>query len=153
MKYICAGLFLILTSVFDAAAENNDKSMAHEASIAETHVMLYYKSLQAPRSFYSGVLGLKVSFEDDWVSIYQVSPGAFVGLVQEGGTAYHKTQQTNAVMLSLAVNNVDTWYEKITGAKDIVMLKELYNHSSAPIRAFLVEDPGGYTVEIFQWLK
>jgi len=29
----------------------------------------------------------------------------------------------------------------------------LHNDESAPIRAFIMRDPGGYTVEVFQWLK
>ena len=56
-------------------------------------------------------------------------------------------------MLSLVVNDVDAWYEKVTANTDVVILKEIYNNKSAPIRAFLVQDPGGYSVEVFQWVK
>jgi len=29
---------------------------------------------------------------------------------------------------------------------------EISSGQSAPIRNFMIEDPGGYTVEFFQWL-
>ena len=35
---------------------------------------------------------------------------------------------------------------------EVTFLKEIFNHPSAPIRAFMIADPGGYTLEVFQWL-
>ena len=76
-----------------------------------------------------------------------------MGLVKEGEAGYHKVQESNAVMLSLVVDDVDAWYKKITAYPDVAILKEIYNNENAPIRAFLVEDPGGYSLEVFQWVK
>lgn len=153
MKNLHAVLLLMLLPFTTHASDQAESAVTDGLAIAETNVMLYYSSLQAPRRFYGNLLGLEATFEDDWVSIYRTSPGAYVGLVKEGGTAYHSSQPKNAVMLSLAVVDVDAWYEKIKNVPGLVMLKDIYNHDSAPIRAFLVEDPGGYTVEVFQWLK
>ena len=51
------------------------------------------------------------------------------------------------------MEDVDKWNEKVSAYPEIKYLKEIYNHDSVPIRAFLIEDPGGYTVEVFQWLN
>ncbi len=152
MKYLLIGIMALAFKASYAFAET-DKPMMAESKIAESYVMLYYKSLDAPRIFYGKTLGLEPGYEDEWVTLYRITTGSSVGVVKEGGTAYHSVQENNAVMLSLVVDNVDSWYEKIKANQNLVMLKEIYNHESAPIRAFLVEDPGGYTVEIFQWVK
>lgn len=153
MKYLLIGIIIILAFSSSYASSDNDKKMTVNSRITESYVMLYYKTLEAPRNFYGKTLGLEATFEDEWVTLYRITSGSSVGVVKEGGTAYHSVRENNAVMLSLVVDNVDSWYEKIKTNQNLVMLKEIYNHESAPIRAFLVEDPGGYTVEIFQWVK
>ena len=153
MKYLLIGIIIVLAFSASYASSDNDKKMMNNSKITESYVMLYYKTLEAPRNFYGETLGLETTFEDEWVTLYRITPSSYVGVVKEGGTAYHSARETNAVMLSLVVDNVDSWYEKIKTNQNLVMLKEIYNHESAPIRAFLVEDPGGYTVEIFQWVK
>ena len=150
MKIIIAGITAILMSNLTMASSDEIKM---SEKITESTVMLYYENLDGPRKFYRDLLGLKATYDDVWVSIYSLTPSSAVGLVQEGGTAYHKAKKDNAVMLSITTEDVDEWYEKVRSAGDIKILKEIYNHEKAPIRAFLVEDPGGYTVEFFQWLK
>jgi hypothetical protein len=55
-------------------------------------------------------------------------------------------------MLSIVTSDVESWYELLT-AKGIKILSELSDSGSVPVKAFLVEDPEGYTVEFFQWIK
>ena len=52
-------------------------------------------------------------------------------------------------MLSIVTSEVDAWYERLKANPDIVFLKEISENDM--IRSFLIEDPGGYTVEFFQW--
>lgn len=114
--------------------------------------MFYYEDLSRVVPFYEETLGLTKTFNDDWVKIYQLTATSFVGLVQEGEGSFHRARAENAVMLSIVTEDVDAWYGHLKGDKGIVFLKDIYNNEHAPIRAFLVEDPGGYSVEFFQWL-
>jgi hypothetical protein len=98
-------------------------------------------------------LGLPATLDSEWVKIFQVSETSSVGVVTEGEGAYHKAQSSNAVMLSIVTSEVDAWYDKLKATENIIFIKDIYNSDSVPIRAFLVEDPGGYTVEFFQWLN
>jgi hypothetical protein len=122
-------------------------------SIKENILMLYYKDISLVVPFYEETLGLARTYNDDWVKIYQITPTSFVALVQEGEGSFHRAQADNAVMLSIVTEQVDDWYGRLKRDKGIKFLKDIYNNEHAPIRAFLVEDPGGYSIEFFQWLE
>ena len=59
-------------------------------------------------------------------------------------------------MLSIVTENIDAWYEYLVDS-GVEIRKELPDNRSklkptdAPVRGFVVEDPGGYTVEFFSW--
>ncbi len=113
-------------------------------------VMFYYKDLADVDRFYGEALGLNKTLDDDWVKFYATSPTSTVGLVKESEGAWHDVREKNSVMLSIVTAEVDAWYNKLKRDKSIVFLKEIGD--GGPIRSFLIEDPGGYTVEFFQWL-
>jgi len=120
-------------------------------SLTSQATMFYYKDLERADHFYGNVLGLEKTLDWDWVKFYKTGPASTVGLVTEGDGGWHKVQETNAVMLSLVTEEVDAWYEQISGKEGVVLLKDIAD--GGPIRSFLMEDPGGYTVEFFQWLE
>lgn len=153
MNSYLAGVFVLMYSVIAYAGGNDEEQVMSSSSVVGTTVMLYYNDLEAPKKFYQEVLGLSPSFEDDWFSLNKLTENSAVGLIKSGDTAYHKAKKDNAVMLSLTVSNVDEWYRRIKSIDGVKILLEIYDHEKTPIRVFLLEDPGGYTVEVFQWLK
>jgi predicted enzyme related to lactoylglutathione lyase len=120
--------------------------------IASQTVMFYYDDLAAAEEFYGTVLGLDKTQDFGWAKMFRVSAGAEVGIVKSGPGAYHAAQPKNAVMLSIVTTDVDAWYARLKAAKGVRFLAEISSGQSAPIRNFMIEDPGGYTVEFFQWL-
>lgn len=130
-----------------------EETTIQRPSIKENTLMFYYKDLAAVTPFYETTLGLTKTFDEDWVKIYQLTPSSSIGLVQEGETSFHRAQADNAVMLSIVTDDVDAWYQRLKQVDGIVFLQEIYNNENVPIRAFLVKDPGGYTVEFFQWIN
>jgi len=152
----CAILVLaagICCSTAGLVQAGGEPATPRAAPITEQYTMFYYKDIAAARRFYGEILGLKPTYNDDWVTLYEVVPGALLGVVQEGGTAFHPARGENSVMLSLVTDDVDLWHVRLQAHGDIPMVKAPYNHDKVPIRAMLVRDPGGYTVEFFQWLK
>lgn len=123
--------------------------------IDEQITMLYYSADDFERAvrFYGGDLQLEATYDDEWVKIYKLNDGAFVGVVMESDGGFHKPNKESAVMVSIVSKNVDDWYGAILNAKNIKIEKEIYDNQTAPIRAFLIRDPGGYTVEFFQWMN
>ena len=142
--------FFYTTSLLAADEQKMEKP---DEGVIDSYVMLYYEELDSPRKFYGELLGFSATMEDDWLSLYKINSASYLGVILEGGTAYHPARPENSVMLSLTVADVDAWYDKVRAVAGTKILKEIYDHSKAPIRAFVVEDPGGYTVEIFEWVK
>ena len=124
--------------------------LASAPSLSSSVTMLYYKDIGPAARFYGDILGLELELDWDWIRFYKTGPASSVGLVTEGDGAWHEVREQNAVMLSLVTEDVDAWYQRIAGRADVIVLKDIGD--GGPIRSFLLEDPGGYTVEFFEWL-
>lgn len=119
-------------------------------SIDSQTVMFYYDDLQEASEFYEQTIGLEKTVDFDWVKFYRISDTSHVGIVRAGDGAYHSPQANNAVMLSIVTSEVDAWYERLKAMEKVHFLREI-SSGDAPVRSFLIQDPGGYTVEFFQW--
>ncbi len=128
---------------------------------------LYYTDLasasnfESAAEFYGGVLGLEVAHDLGWARLYAVSDTATVGIVKDGSGYHAATNGEKPVMLSIITDDVDGWFARLQEAGVTILsplkpletkLKSGNSPDRAPVRGFLVEDPGGYTVEIFTWL-
>lgn len=111
---------------------------------------LYYDDLEPADEFYREVMQLELVEDQGWVKIYSVKGNAFVGIVC-GERGFHQPQEENAVLITLVVDDVFGWYDYLKG-KGVKLLTEVREVKDIQIRAFFVEDPGGYSIEIQQFL-
>ena len=111
---------------------------------------LYYKDLAKVARFYEDVLGLKLVIDQGFAKIYQVAGQAHIGLVDET-RGYHRSNPIKPVEITLLAPDVDAWYQRIRSL-GIETLTEPTIISSVNVRAFLLQDPEGYVVEIQKFL-
>ena len=106
----------------------------------------YYKDLPAAMRFYEDVLGLPLAIDQGWCKIYQICPGAHVGLVDET-RGMNKWRAEKPVQLCLRVADVDAWrsYLEAVGVDE---LSQMFVNDQIGIRAFVFRDPEGYQIEI-----
>jgi len=120
-----------------------------------TITFFYYEDVEATAPFYERILGLEMTMNQDWVKIFRITPTSSIGLVQQGH-GFHDVSEDKPAMLSIVTENIDDWYEYLVDS-GVEIRKELPDNQSklkpsdAPVRGFVVEDPGGYTVEFFSW--
>jgi len=123
----------------------------------ETITFFYYEDLDAQVPFYEGLLGLDKTLDEDWVKIYRITETSSIGLVKQGH-GLHDVSEDKPAMLSIVTDDVDSWYERLR-RENVPVRTELPEPGSdagegeAPVRGFIVEDPGGYTIEFFSWRK
>lgn len=110
----------------------------------------YHDYIEKSAEFYNDVLGLELVMDRNWVKIFKVGKDSHIGLV-DSEKGYLKPQEEKSVMLSIMVQDIQKWYEKLEekGAKT--------NHppqKSADIdmMGFLTWDPSGYVIEILEFL-
>lgn len=111
---------------------------------------LYYQDLAPIERFYAQVSGLDLVEDQGWAKIYATAGNAFIGIVA-GERAFHQPRDQNAVLLTLVVDDVDGWYAALE-ARGVNLLTGVREMGSIQVRGFVLADPGGYTLEIQQFL-
>ena len=112
---------------------------------------LYYHDLEPIARFYQDIMGFELVEDQGWAKIYRVSGNAFLGIVDEK-KGFHRVQPKNAVLVTLAVADVLWWYDYFK-SKGVKLLTEIRESDEIQVRCFFAEDPGGYAIEIEQFLK
>lgn len=120
-----------------------------------TITFFYYEDLEAAERFYKDLLQLPITMNEDWIRIFKITSSSSVGLVKHG-RGFHEVSDDKPAMLSMVTNDVDAWYARLQAA-NVLMRSELpppdeeNEPGTAPVRGFIAEDPGGYTIEFFSW--
>jgi predicted enzyme related to lactoylglutathione lyase len=112
---------------------------------------LYYSDLQPVSKFYQEIMGFELVEDQGWAKIYRVSGNGYLGIVDEE-RGFHKAQEESAVLITLVVNDVVGWYDDLK-RKGVKILTELREMEDIQVRGFFLEDPGGYALEVQQFLK
>ncbi|MFC2095620.1 VOC family protein [Candidatus Bipolaricaulota bacterium] len=112
----------------------------------------YYDSLDEASAFYGDIIGLDEVLDAGWAKIFKLPGKAFIGLVDAAeGKGACQTQETNAVLLTLVVDDVPAWYERLAAA-GVQTTSEVKLMEEIQIRTFFLTDPGGYALEIQEFL-
>jgi len=118
--------------------------------LASCITWFYYEDIAAAEMFYRETLGLALVEDQGWAKILEAGGSAFVGLV-DGERGFCKPRGESAVLLTFVVEDVAGWYERLRQA-GVPILRELAEHAEIQVRCFFIRDPGGYAVEIQQFL-
>ena len=114
---------------------------------------LYYSDLTPIAAFYQDVLGFELVEDQQWAKIYSTTAAgnAFIGIV-DGERGFRQPLANSAVLLTLVVDDVPAWYEKLKD-RGVKILREPQVHDDIQIHCFFFEDPGGYAFEVQQFLN
>ena len=125
--------------------------MIESKGIVAQITFLYYHELEPVIPFYEEMLGLEQVEDQGWAKIYRVQGDAYLGIVA-GEKGLHAPRPENAVLVTLVVDDAARWYTGLVEA-GVEMLSGLENRPDIGIRCFFIQDPGGYTLEIQQFLR
>jgi predicted enzyme related to lactoylglutathione lyase len=111
----------------------------------------YYDDIGPAVAFYEDVMGFERVEDQGWAVIFRAGAGAYVGVV-DGAKGSFQHQDHNAVLLTLVVDDVDAWHAALK-AKGVPLWKEIRTVPEIEVRCFFIQDPGGYAIEIQQFLN
>lgn len=110
----------------------------------------YYDGLSEAAKFYEETLGFELKLDREWVKIYKYASDCHVGLV-DVSMGSHKILDEKSARLQLIVEDAQSWWDYIKGKGLKTNKKELVEGKTLNIKAFAVDDPGGYTVEFCEY--
>lgn len=106
----------------------------------------YYRDLPRAMAFYEDILGFTLAIDQGWSKIYQIGGQAHVGLVDEA-RGMQKWAEHKTVQVCLRVPDVDAWHAWAASQK-ISGLTAPCDSAELGIRAFVMNDPEGYQIEV-----
>lgn len=122
-----------------------------KASMDGQITFFYYPDLKAAAEFYQHLMGFELVEDQRWAKIYRITGSGYLGIVA-GEKGFFKPQKHNAVLLTLLTQDVKDWYERLK-SKGVKLLTGIQEKRDIQVRCFFLEDPGGYALEIQQFLK
>lgn len=145
-----AGIFLaglvvsVLVSMTVIAADEGHPSIAGGVPF------FYYDDFQAAVDWYRNVLGLEPLTEEDWVAIFELTAGSYIGLVNATGGTLKPTADKGA-LLSIDTAELEAWWDKVSTAEGVEIKNGIITGGDGMIEQFSLYDPGGYIIEFFRW--
>ncbi len=111
----------------------------------------YYVDLTRAFHFYTQVMGFPLEIDQGWSKILKIAEHAYVGLVDET-RGMHRANPIKPVQLCMRVPDVDAWHRYLA-SQNAIGLTEPKDSVSLGIRAFVLEDPEGYQIEVQSALR
>jgi len=103
--------------------------------------------MEAGDQFYRVVLGLPLIEDMGWAKVYRIHGSANVGIVEVRRGPVEEPIGSG-ILLSIVVEDVEAWYERLRDEPSIVLLGPPAMVSDIPVRSFFFKDPAGYHIEI-----
>ncbi|MEQ9302053.1 MAG: VOC family protein [Cyclobacteriaceae bacterium] len=126
-------------------AEQTDfRAMSH-FGIQATNVFLYYRDLEAAKTFYNSTLGLEIVADYGFAATIRLAPHAYAILVDEA-IGMHSADEPKTVAIALLTDELPQWYAYLQEQK--VPIKYTYKpREGGPHDGFVAIDPEGYLLE------
>jgi len=125
----------------DAALSRPDNGIVEKAI-----TFLYYVDLPKAFAFYTEVMGFPLEIDQGWSKILRIADHAYIGLVDET-LGMHRAHPVKPVQVCIRVPDVDAWHRYLASHK-VPALTEPKVSVPLGIRAFVLEDPEGYQIEV-----
>ncbi len=124
--------------------------MSKNKRVSAGITFFYHKDIEPAMQFYGEVMGFQLVSDQGWAKIFRIAGNSYVGVVT-GREGFYQPQEKNAVLLTVVVNNVQEWYERLRKT-ETTLLTELQEKPDIQVRCFFLQDPAGYAIEIQEFL-
>jgi len=112
----------------------------------------YYDDFAVATAFYGETLGLEQVLDQGWARVFRIARDAYVGLVDaQAGKGTCRSQSTNAVLLTLVVDDLQGWFDRLAAA-GVRLDSDITQVADLEIETFFLTDPGGYRLELQRFL-
>lgn len=113
----------------------------------------YYEQLEPAVRWYRDVIGFQPVMIEDWMALFQITPGHRLGLVGSAeGSQYPVAGANKGTMLSIETDRLEEWHQRLQSAAVQALDQGFQPGCRGRTVEFRVRDPGGYYLEFFRWV-
>lgn len=114
----------------------------------------YYDDLDGAVAFYEGVIGLRKVVHNEVCGMFELCPGALLGLVN--GVVGSQTPiagPNKGAVVSLEVEDLDACLALMKARGVVDKSAHTERGGGGRTLEFKLRDPGGYSIEFFRWVE
>ena len=116
--------------------------------------IFYYADLAEAARWYEEVLGFERMLSLDGAEVFRVADNAQLALVAEGkGSQPVIAGRGKGALLSIQTDELEAWHARLFALGVEGTGKGAHVGADGTTIEFKVYDPGGYTVEFFEWIE
>ena len=120
--------------------------MAGQLPFSSQITFLNVRDYEAGRRFAAQVLGLETACDIGWATVYAVSDGAFLGIVDH--SSGEALPRRDGLLISLTTRQIEAWHRRIAASVAVSPIREI---PSAGLRSFFFTGPEDSRFEIQQF--
>ena len=115
--------------------------------------LFYYDEIATAARWYEDVIGFEKQVDLGWLALFQVADQAYLGLVAaEAGSQQPIPGANKGAILSIVTTDLEKWHRRLFAAGLPGTGEGLEIGCGGLSIEFKVRDPGGYTIEFFEWI-
>jgi catechol 2,3-dioxygenase-like lactoylglutathione lyase family enzyme len=123
------------------------------AGVKGAVTFFYYDDVEGAAGFYERIIGLRNLMANEWCSLFELRPGAVLGLVNATAGSQAPIDGPNkGAIISLEVDDLDACLARMKALGAVPQAVALEPGCAGRTWEFKVRDPGGYIVEFFRWI-
>lgn len=114
----------------------------------------YYDDLASAVAFYERVIGLRKVLENEWCGLFELRPGAILGLVDAvAGSQTPIAGRNKGAILSIETDRLEACLARMKALGLISQSAGLERGCAGRTWEFKIHDPAGYCLEFFRWIE
>ncbi len=116
--------------------------------------LFYYADVPATARWYEQAIGFEKVLDYGWLAIFRIIDHAYLGLVSgEVGSQQPIAGANKGAMVTIATRDLERWHRHLVDTGVAGVESHLQRGCEGDTLEFKIRDPGGYTLEFFQWLE
>ena len=115
--------------------------------------MFYYRDLEAAAAWYENVIGFERVLSSKGLELFEIEGSSKLALIQDGfGSQKATTDHQKGAILSIETDQLEEWHARLFAFGVEGTGVGLLVGAGGMTLEFKIHDPGGYTVEFFEWI-
>lgn len=116
--------------------------------------LFYYDDVEAATHWYEDVIGFEKVLDHGWLAMFRLRDHAYLGLVSSSAGSQKPLDGPNkGVLVTIATRDLEGWHARLFERGVPGTGEGLQIGGEGLTIEFKVRDPGGYTIEFFEWLE